>query len=71
MSRMQVRGITKKGKEFFRFLSGLTDAITHLDVAEAHIWASCQQVHNHFVDGQDRGLFMAPDAILATDVSDN
>lgn len=60
--------MTKKGKEFFRFTSGLTDAITHLEVADAHIWASCQQVHNHFVDGQDQGLYMAPDLILATEV---
>lgn len=36
----QVRGITKKGKEFFRFTTGLTDAISQLDVAESHIWAS-------------------------------
>lgn len=64
----QVRGITKKGKEFFRFTTGLTDAISQLDVAESHIWASCQQVHNHFVDGRDQGLYMAPDIIMATDV---
>lgn len=64
----QVRGVTKKGKEFFRFTSGLTDAISHLDVTEAHIWAGCQQVHSHYVDGQDRGLYMAPDVILATEV---
>lgn len=64
----QVRGVTKKGKEFFRFTSSLTDAITHLDVADAHIWASCQQVHNHFLDGQDQGMWMAPDIITATEV---
>jgi Bardet-Biedl syndrome 7 protein len=63
-----VRGVTKKGKEFFRFTSGLTDAISHLDVAEAHIWAACQQVHSHYVDGQDKGLYMAPDVIMATEV---
>jgi Bardet-Biedl syndrome 7 protein len=63
---LQVRGVTKKGKEFFRFTSGLTDAITQLAVAESHIWASCQQVHNHYVDGQDQGLYMAPDVIMAT-----
>lgn len=70
LSCLQVRGVTKKGKEFFRFTSTLTDAITHLDVADAHIWAACQQVHNHFVDGQDQGLWMAPDIITATEVGD-
>jgi hypothetical protein len=64
-----VRGVTKKGKEFFRFTGGLTESITHLDVADAHIWGSCRQVLNHFVDGQDHGLYMAPDTIMATDVS--
>lgn len=64
-----MRGLTKKGKEFFRFSTALTDAITHLEVAESHIWASCQQVHNHYVDGAEQGLYMAPDVITATDVS--
>lgn len=64
----QVRGVTKKGREFFRFASALTGTISHLDVAEAHIWAACAQVHNHFVDGADRGLVMAPDTITATEV---
>jgi hypothetical protein len=60
--------MTRKGKEFFRFVSSLADTITSLDVAEAHIWAACQEVHNHFVDGADHSMFMAPDSITATEV---
>jgi hypothetical protein len=63
-----VRGVTKKGKEFFRFSSSLTEAIAHLRVADSHIWAGCQYVHNHFIEGADKGLYMAPDRIGATEV---
>jgi Bardet-Biedl syndrome 7 protein len=65
---LQVRGLTKKGKEFFRFSSTLTEAIAHLRVADSHIWAGCQYVHNHFIEGTDKGLYMAPDRIIATEV---
>jgi hypothetical protein len=65
-----VRGLTKKGKEFFCFSSTLTEAIAHLRVADSHIWAGCQYVHNHFIEGADKGLYMAPDKITATEVSD-
>jgi hypothetical protein len=67
--KSQVRGLTKKGKEFFSFTSSLTEVISHLDVAETHIWASCQHLLNHFVDGVDKGLYMAPDRITASEVS--
>uniref|UniRef100_A0A383VGJ7 Bardet-Biedl syndrome 7 n=1 Tax=Tetradesmus obliquus TaxID=3088 RepID=A0A383VGJ7_TETOB len=63
-----VRGLTKKGKEFFRFASGLTEAIAHLRVADSHIWSGCSYVHNHFIEGADKGLFMAPDKITATEL---
>lgn len=65
----QVRGVTKKGKEFFRFTTALTEAISQLRVVDSHIWAGCQYVHNHFIEGADKGLYMAPDKITATEVS--
>lgn len=65
---LQVRGVTKKGKEFFRFVTTLAGAIGQANVADAHIWAACQHVHTHFVDGADTGLFLAPDTINATEV---
>lgn len=61
--------MTKKGKDFFRFTTGLTEAIFHLLVADSHIWAGCQNLHNHFIEAKDTGLFMSPDQIMATGVS--
>lgn len=60
--------MTKKGKEFFRFTTALTEAISHLGVAESHIWAGCQYIHNHFIEATDSGLYMSPDRIMATEV---
>ena len=65
---LQIRGITKKGKEFFRFTTSLTEAISQLRVADSHIWAGCQYTHNHFIEAADGGLYMSPDKILATEV---
>eukprot|EP00878_Enallax_costatus_P024904 GHUV01026605.1.p1 GENE.GHUV01026605.1~~GHUV01026605.1.p1 ORF type:complete len:268 (+),score=64.63 GHUV01026605.1:461-1264(+) len=63
-----IRGITKKGKEFFRFTTSLTEAISQLRVADSHIWAGCQYTHNHFIEAADGGLYMSPDKILATEL---
>jgi hypothetical protein len=32
-----------------------------------NVWASCEFVHNHFVEARDAGLYLAPDRILAAE----
>ncbi|GBF98424.1 hypothetical protein Rsub_10489 [Raphidocelis subcapitata] len=39
-----IRGMTKKGKEFFRFTTALTEPIARLAVADRDIWASCEYI---------------------------
>ncbi|KAI8469474.1 MAG: hypothetical protein J3K34DRAFT_522137 [Monoraphidium minutum] len=63
-----IRGMTKKGKEFFRFTTSLTEPIARLAVTDRDVWASCEFVHSHFIEARDKGLYLAPDRILAAEV---
>lgn len=58
-----VRGINKKGKEFFKFSTNLTEPISHIHVDHTNIWASGTSVSNHYVDGQDASFFKSDERI--------
>lgn len=59
----QIKGVSKKGKEFFSFNSNLTETITSLFVEELKIWTCGEYVYNLFDNGTDTHFFMSPDRI--------
>ena len=58
-----VRGVNKKGKEFFKFSSNLTEPIRHVHVDHTNIWATGEYVSNHYVDCVDSHFFASNDKI--------
>lgn len=58
-----VVGFTKKGKEFFRLTSSLTETIRSLVVEETRIWTGCEFIYNLYDDGRDASFFMSRDQI--------
>ena len=67
--RLQVRGFTKTGKEFYRFDTNLTEGINTLHVADNSIWLTSQYAFRQLRDHQEVQLYMAPDRINCADVS--
>lgn len=58
-----ILGVTKKGKEFFKLTSSLTESINNIFVEEANIWTSCEYIYNAYDNGADVGFFMCHDQI--------
>jgi Bardet-Biedl syndrome 7 protein len=56
-------GITKKGKEFFKLTSSLTESINNIFVEETNIWTSCEYIYNAYENGADVGFYMCHDQI--------
>lgn len=64
----QVRGISRKGKEFFNFNTQVTESITKVDVFDKSIWSSAEYVHNHYIEGKDKAFYLCPDRINDAEV---
>ncbi|GLC59925.1 hypothetical protein PLESTB_001554700 [Pleodorina starrii] len=64
----QIRGLSKKGKEFFKFNTQLTETIRRVDVFEKNIWSAGEYVHNHFIEAKDKALYLCPDRINDAEV---
>ncbi|KAG2424531.1 hypothetical protein HXX76_014412 [Chlamydomonas incerta] len=64
----QIKGVNKKGKEFFRFNTQLTETIRRVDVFEKNIWSAGEYVHNHFIEAKDKALYLCPDRINDAEV---
>lgn len=58
-----VRGLNKKGREFFSFQTNLTEDISHLGVQETEVWVFGEYVHNSFEDSKEKNFYIAPDRI--------
>lgn len=56
-------GITKKGKEFFRLATSLSESINNMSVEETRIWTSCEYVYNLYDNGKDAAYFLSRDKI--------
>ena len=56
-------GITKKGKEFFKLTSAVTESINTVLVEETQIWTSCEYVFNRYDNGEDAAFYMSRDHI--------
>lgn len=64
-SGQQVVGINKKGKEFFRLTSPLTEEMRNIVVDDTKIWSSCEFIYNLYDNGQDTAFHMCADQINA------
>lgn len=47
-----VKGLTKKGKEFFTMSSSLTEPIQSIHIENTMIWTSCESILNTYDDGK-------------------
>ena len=51
-------GYTKKGKEFFKLTSSLTETILNIVVDDTKIWTGCEYIYNLYDNGQDTAFYM-------------
>lgn len=64
MSHSQrIVGLTKKGKEFFKLTSSLTETIQNMAVEDTRIWTGCECIYSLYNDGKDAALFACKDEI--------
>ncbi|XP_070553841.1 BBSome complex member BBS7-like isoform X2 [Ptychodera flava] len=59
----EVRGYTKKGKQFLGFDTNLTESIKTMWVAGSHLFISGNYIYNHYVDCKDQDYFLCSDMI--------
>lgn len=55
----RIVGLTKKGKEFFKLTSTLTEPIRKIVVEDTRIWTGCENIYNLFDDGKDAAYFIS------------
>eukprot|EP00742_Colponemidia_sp_Colp-10_P003875 GILJ01004126.1.p1 GENE.GILJ01004126.1~~GILJ01004126.1.p1 ORF type:complete len:722 (+),score=149.58 GILJ01004126.1:87-2252(+) len=58
-----IRGMTKKGKEFFKFQTNLTETINSMFVEDKLIWTGGEYIYNLFDDCKDAAFYMSSDKI--------
>ncbi|CAM9601029.1 unnamed protein product, partial [Chrysoparadoxa australica] len=58
-------GLSKKGKEFFKLTSSLSETIHTMAVGQTQIWTGCEYIYNMYDDGEDAGFVMCPDRVLS------
>ena len=64
----RIIGLTKKGKEFFKLTSSLTESIRTIAVEDTKIWTGCEYIYNLYDNGQDAAFYMCRDQINALTV---
>ncbi|RYH22336.1 hypothetical protein EON65_19375 [archaeon] len=55
----RIIGITKKGKDFFKLTSSLTETIQSIAVEDTRIWTGCEHIYNLFDNGKDAAYYVA------------
>mmetsp|Transcript_18765 Transcript_18765/g.40356 ORF Transcript_18765/g.40356 Transcript_18765/m.40356 type:complete len:735 (+) Transcript_18765:308-2512(+) len=63
-----IKGYSRKGKEFFKFNTQLTEALRKVHVFEKNIWLAAEYVHNHYIEGKDKAFYLCPDRINDSEV---
>ena len=58
-----VRGVTKKGKEFYRLDSNISEDATGMTVKVPSLWISGQYILYQYIDSIEKGFYMSPDRI--------
>lgn len=60
MSHSQrIVGLTKRGKEFFKLTSSLTETIQSIWVEDTRIWTGCENIYNLYDNGKDAAYFIS------------
>lgn len=62
-------GVTKKGKEFFKLTSSLSETMHHLAVDGTKIFTGCEYIFNLYDDGRDAAFYMCHDRINALTIA--
>ncbi|KAG9415223.1 Bardet-Biedl syndrome 7 protein [Aphanomyces cochlioides] len=62
-SGQQVVGYSKKGKEFFKFPTNLSETINRVYAHDSKLWLSTDYIYNHFENGVDKDFSMSQDRI--------
>lgn len=62
-SGSEVRGFTKKGKQFLSFEANLTERINAMRVCGADLFVCASYVYNHYCDCKDQDYFLSGDKI--------
>eukprot|EP00277_Geminigera_cryophila_P048116 CAMPEP_0173088656 /NCGR_PEP_ID=MMETSP1102-20130122/25151_1 /TAXON_ID=49646 /ORGANISM="Geminigera sp., Strain Caron Lab Isolate" /LENGTH=812 /DNA_ID=CAMNT_0013971775 /DNA_START=73 /DNA_END=2511 /DNA_ORIENTATION=+ len=62
-SAQTIRGLTRKGKEFFRFNTDGAEALKGLHVEDTKIWTTGEYMFNYYIDTKDAGYFMSRDRV--------
>ena len=62
-SGQKIVGLTKKGKDFFKLTSSLTETINHIYVDDTKLWTGCEFIYNLYVNGAERDFYMCKDII--------
>jgi Bardet-Biedl syndrome 7 protein len=53
----RIVGVSKKGKEFFKLTSSLTEDINSIAVEDTRIWTGCESIYNLYDNGKDAGYY--------------
>ncbi|KAK5896675.1 hypothetical protein CesoFtcFv8_009813 [Champsocephalus esox] len=62
-SASQVRGFTKKGKQFLTFEANLTESINAMHVSGADLFVCASYIYNHYCDCKDQHYYLSGDKI--------
>lgn len=62
-SGSQVRGFTKKGKQFLTFDANLTENINAMHVSGSDLFVCASYIYNHYLDCKDQDYFLSGDKI--------
>ncbi|XP_034454534.1 Bardet-Biedl syndrome 7 protein [Hippoglossus hippoglossus] len=62
-SGSQVRGFTKKGKQFLTFDANLTENINAMHVSGADLFVCASYIYNHYCDCKDQDYYLSGDKI--------
>jgi len=54
----RIVGYTKKGKDFFKLTSSLTETIMNIVVEDTRIFTGCEYIYNLYDNGQDTAFYM-------------
>ncbi|CBN79191.1 Bardet-Biedl syndrome protein 7 [Ectocarpus siliculosus] len=56
-------GLSRKGKDFFKMASPLSETIHHMAVQNDRIWTGCDYICSAYDDGKDSAFYMCHDRI--------
>ncbi|KAF7707032.1 hypothetical protein HF521_018250 [Silurus meridionalis] len=62
-SGSEVKGYTKKGKQFLSFEANLTESINAMRVSGADLFVCASYIYNHYCDCKDQDYFLSGDKI--------